>query len=200
MEVIWGELINKLLSLISSNFFNKKSENEALKKFLLIFSQPNHDPRLVEYYFALATRHRYAKYHEILLMMNTRYPLATIWMYKSVNRIQTVVQFTDDRAVEITSQTGWLAKFSLLVIDIFFATTFLLCTMWGANDIGVIYNAIGHSEITFSMLCNSIGSGIGAVLSFLLLSMTAYGWWEIINARPFVEYYNSHRNVTTGTN
>lgn len=195
-----GELINKLLSLISSNFFNKKSENEALEKFLLIFSQPNHDPRLVEYYFALATRHRYAKYHEILLMMNTRYPLATIWMYKSVNRIQTVVQFTDDRAVEITSQTGWLAKFSLLVIDIFFATTFLLCTMWGANDIGVIYNAIGHSEITFSMLCNSIGSGIGAVLSFLLLSMTAYGWWEIINARPFVEYYNSHRNVTTGTN
>lgn len=133
-------------------------------------------------------------------MMNTRYPLATIWMYKSVNRIQTVVQFTDDRAVEITSQTGWLAKFSLLVIDIFFATTFLLCTMWGANNIGVIYNAIGHSEITFSMLCNSIGSGIGVVLSFLLLSMTTYGWWEIINARPFVEYYNSHRNVTTGTN
>lgn len=195
-----GELINKLLSLISSNFFNKKSENEALEKFLLIFSQPNHDPRLVEYYFALATRHRYAKYHEILLMMNTRYPLATIWMYKSVNRIQTVVQFTDDRAVEITSQTGWLAKFSLLVIDIFFATTFLLCTMWGANNIGVIYNVIGHSEITFSMLCNSIGSGIGVVLSFLLLSMTTYGWWEIINARPFVEYYNSHRNVTTGTN
>lgn len=195
-----GELINTLLSLISSNFFNKKSENEALEKFLLIFSQPNHDPRLVEYYFALATRHRYAKYHEILLMMNTRYPLATIWMYKSVNRIQTVVEFTDGGAIEITSQTGWLAKSSLLVIDIFFATTFLLCTMWGANDIGVIYNAIGHSEITFFMLCNAIGSGIGAMVSFLILSMTAYGWWEIINARPFVDYYNLHRNNTTGTN
>ncbi|EBX2983718.1 hypothetical protein DRM22_22590 [Salmonella enterica subsp. enterica serovar Glostrup] len=195
-----GELINTLLSLISSNFFNKKSENEALEKFLLIFSQPNHDPQLVEYYFALATRHRYAKYHEIILMMNTRYPLATIWMYKSVNRIQTVVQFTDDRAVEITSQTGWLAKSSLLVIDIFFATAFLLCTMWGANDISVIYNAIGHSEITFFMLCNAIGSGIGAMVSFFILSITAYGWWEIINARPFVDYYNSHRSDTTGTN
>ncbi|EAA7108096.1 hypothetical protein EWJ91_10615 [Salmonella enterica subsp. enterica serovar Ouagadougou] len=195
-----GEFINTLLSLISSNFFNKKSESEALEKFLLTFSQPNHDPRLVEYYFALATRHRYAKYHEIILMMNTRYPLATIWMYKSINRIQSVVQFTDDRAVEITSQTGWLAKSSLLVIDIFFATAFLLCTMWGANDISVIYNAIGHSEITFFMLCNAIGSGIGAMVSFLILSMTAYGWWEIINARPFVDYYNSHRSDTTGTN
>lgn len=195
-----GEFINTLLSLISSNFFNKKSESEALEKFLLTFSQPNHDPRLVEYYFALATRHRYAKYHEIILMMNTRYPLETIWMYKSINRIQSVVEFTDGGAVEITSQTGWLAKSSLLVIDIFFATTFLLCTMWGANDISVIYNAIGHSEITFFMLCNAIGSGIGAVLSFLLLSMTAYGWWEIINARLFVNYYNSHRSNATGTN
>lgn len=195
-----GELINTLLSLISSNFFNKKSENEALEKFLLIFSRQNHDPRLVEYYFALATRHRYAKYHEILLMMNTRYPLATIWMYKSINRIQTVVQFTDDRAVEITSQTGWLAKSSLLVIDIFFIIVFLLCTKWVVNDINVIYNAIGHSEITFFMLLNTIGSGIGSVVSLLLLSMTTYGWWEIINARPFVEYYNLHRSVTTGTN
>jgi hypothetical protein len=195
-----GELINTLLSLISSNFFNKKSESEALEKFLLTFFQPNHDPRLVEYYFALATRHRYAKYHEILLMMNTRYPLATIWMYKSINRIQSVVEFTDGGAIEITSQTGWLTKSSLLVIDIFFATTFLLCTMWGANDISVIYNAIGHSGITFSMLCNAIGSGIGAMVSFLILSMTAYGWWEIINARPFVDYYNLHRNNTAGTN
>ncbi|HHK9580003.1 hypothetical protein OGV36_20870 [Citrobacter sp. Cb008] len=195
-----GELINTLLSLISSNFFNKKSENEALEKFLLIFSQPNHDPRLVEYYFALATRHRYAKYHEIILMMNTCYPLATIWMYKSVNRIQTVVQFTDDRAVEITSQTGWLAKSSLLVIDIFFTIAFLLCTKWVANDINVIYNAIGHSEITFFMLLNAIGSGLGSVVSLLLLSMTVYGWWEIINARSFVNYYNSHRNSTTGAN
>ncbi|MBB3322045.1 hypothetical protein [Atlantibacter sp. RC6] len=195
-----SELINTLLSLISSNFFNKKSENEALEKFLVIFSQPNHDPRLVEYYFALATRHRYAKYHEILLIMNTRYPLATIWMYKSINRIQSVVLFRDDGMAEITSQAGWRAKSSLLVIDIFFATTFLLCTMWGANDISVIYNAIGHSEITYSMLCNAIGSGIGAMVSFLILSMTAYGWWEIINARPFVDYYNSHRNNTIDTN
>lgn len=195
-----SEFINTLLSLISSNFFNKKSESEALEKFLFTFSQPNHAPRLVEYYFALATRHRYAKYHEIILMMNTRYPLETIWMYKSVNRIQQVVQFSDYRAIEITSQTGWLVRSSLLVIDIFFATAFLLCTMWGANDISIIYNAIGHSEITFSMLCNSIGSGIGAMVSFLILSMTAYGGWEIINARPFVAYYNSHRSDTTGTN
>ncbi|CAH6663039.1 hypothetical protein [Pseudocitrobacter vendiensis] len=195
-----GELINTLLSLISSNFFNKKSESEALEKFLLTFSQPNHDPRLVEYYFALATRHRYAKYHEILLMMNTHYPLATIWMYKSINRIQSVVEFTDDDAVEITSQTGWLAKSSLLVIDIFFTIAFLLFIKWVANDISVIYNAIGHSEITFSMLRNVIGSGIGAMVSFLILSMTTYGWWEIINARPFVNYYNSHRSNTTDTN
>lgn len=195
-----GELINKLLSLISSNFFNKKSENEALEKFLLIFSQPNHDPRLVEYYFALATRHRYAKYHEILLMMNTRYPLATIWMYKSVNRIQSVVLFRDDGMAEITPKARWREIFSLLFIDIIFITAFLLCTMWVANDVSVIYNAIGHSEITFSMLCNAIGSGIGAMVSFLILSMTTYGWWEIINARPFVNYYNSHRNNTTGTN
>jgi len=195
-----SEFINTFLSLISSNFFNKKSENEALEKFLLIFSQPNHNPRLVEYYFALATRHRYAKYHEIILMMNTHYPLVTIWMYKSVNRIQTVVQFIDDSAVEITSQTGWLTKFSLFVIDILFTVAFLLCTKWVANDINVIYNAIGHSEITFFMLCNAIGSGIGAMVSFLLLSMTAYGWWEIINARPFVNYYNSHRKSTTDEN
>lgn len=195
-----GELINKLLSLISSNFFNKKSENEALEKFLLIFSQPNHDPRLVEYYFALATRHRYAKYHEILLMMNTRYPLATIWMYKSINRIQSVVLFRDDGMAEITSQAGLRAIFSLLFIDIIFITAFLLCTMWVANDVSVIYNAIGHSEITFFMLCNAIGSGLGATVSFLILSMTAYGWWEITSARPFVDYYNSHRSDTTGTN
>ncbi|EDW0374386.1 hypothetical protein QF88_001315 [Salmonella enterica subsp. houtenae] len=195
-----GELINTLLSLISSNFFNKKSENEALEKFLLIFSQQNHDPRLVEYYFALATRHRYAKYHEILLMMNTRYPLATIWMYKSINRIQSVVLFRDNGIAEITSRAGLRAIFSLLFIDIIFITAFLLCTMWVANDVSVIYNAIGHSEITFSMLCNAIGSSIGAMASFLILSMTAYGWWEIINARPFVEYYNSHRSVTTGMN
>lgn len=195
-----GELINTLLSLISSNFFNKKSENEALEKFLLIFSQPNHDPRLVEYYFALATRHRYAKYHEILLMMNTRYPLATIWMYKSINRIQSVVLFRDDGMAEITSQAGLRAIFSLLFIDIIFITAFLLCTMWVANDISVIYNAIGHSEITFFMLCNAIGSGLGAMVSFLILSMTAYGWWEITSARPFVDYYNSHRSDTTGTN
>ncbi|EBF8291566.1 hypothetical protein FGZ55_07810 [Salmonella enterica subsp. enterica] len=147
-----GELINTLLSLISSNFFNKKSENEALEKFLLIFSQPNHDPRLVEYYFALATRHRYAKYNEILLMMNTRYPLVTIWMYKSINRIQSVVLFRDDGMAEITSQAGLRAIFSLLFIDIIFITAFLLCTMWVANDVSVIYNAIGHSEITFFML------------------------------------------------
>ena len=133
-------------------------------------------------------------------MMNTCYPLATIWMYKSVNRIQTVVQFTDDRAVEITSQTGWLAKSSLLVIDIFFTIAFLLCAKWVANDINVIYNAIGHSEITFFMLLNAIGSGLGSVVSLLLLSMTVYGWWEIINARSFVNYYNSHRNSTTGAN
>ncbi|URN99614.1 hypothetical protein NB069_01610 [Leclercia adecarboxylata] len=195
-----GELINTLLSLISSNFFNKKSENEALEKFLFIFSQPNHDPRLVEYYFALATRHRYSKYHEILLMMNTRYPLATIWMYKSINRIQSVVLFRDDGMAEITSQTGWGAKFSLLVIDIFFVTTFLLCTMWGTNAISLIYKALSHSELTFFMLCKAIGSGIGAVLSFLLLSVTAYGWWEIINARLFVNYYNLHRSNTTGKN
>ncbi|WP_194207178.1 hypothetical protein [Superficieibacter sp. 1612_C1] len=195
-----GEFINTLLSLISSNFFNKKSENEALEKFLLTFSQPNHDPRLVEYYFALATRHRYAKYHEILLMMNTRYPLATIWMYKSINRIQSVVLFKDDGMAEMTSQTGWVAKLSLLVIDIFFTITFLLCTKWVANDINVIYNAIGNSEITLSMLRDAIGLGIGAVVSFLLLSMTIYGWWEITSARPFVDYYNSHRSDTTGTN
>ncbi|EBR5127165.1 TPA: hypothetical protein N3D02_002530 [Salmonella enterica subsp. enterica serovar Essen] len=195
-----GELINTLLSLISSNFFNKKSENEALEKFLLIFSQPNHDPRLVEYYFALATRHRYAKYNEILLMMNTRYPLVTIWMYKSINRIQSVVLFRDDGMAEITSQAGLRAIFSLLFIDIIFITAFLLCTMWVANDVSVIYNAIGHSEITFFMLCNAIGSGLGATVSFLILSMTAYGWWEITSARPFVDYYNSHRSDTTGTN
>lgn len=195
-----GEFINTLLSLISSNFFNKKSESEALEKFLLTFSQPNHDPQLVEYYFALATRHRYAKYHEIILMMNTRYPLATIWMYKSINRIQSVVQFRDNGIAEITSQAGLRAIFSLLFIDIIFITAFLLCTMWVANDVSIIYNAIGHSEITFSMLCNAIGSSIGAMASFLILSMTAYGWWEIINARPFVEYYNSHRSVTTVTN
>ena len=195
-----GDLINKLLSLISPTFFNKKSENEALEKFLLIFSQPNHDPRLVEYYFALATRHRYAKYYEILLMMNTRYPLATIWMYKSINCIQSVVLFRDDGMAEITSQVGLRAIFSLLFIDIIFITAFLLFTMWVANDVSVIYNAIGHSEITFFMLCNAIGSGIGAMVSFLILSMTAYGWWEITSARPFVDYYNSHRSVTTGTN
>lgn len=195
-----SEFINTLLSLISSNFFNKKSENEALEKFLLTFSQPNHDPRLVEYYFALATRHRYAKYHEIIFMMNTCYPLATIWMYKSVNRIQSVVLFRDDGVAEITAQTGWIAKISLLIIDVFFITTLLLCTMWVANNISVIYNAIDHSKITFFMLCDIIALGSGAMISFLMLSMTAYGWWEIINARPFADYYNSHRSNTTVTN
>lgn len=194
-----GELINTLLSIISSSFFNKKSENEALEKFLIIFSQPNHDPRLVEYYFSLATRHRYAKYHEILLMMKTRYPLVTIWMYKSINRIQQVVQFNDDGMAKITSQTGWLAKSSLLIIDVFFTVAFLLFTMWAANDINVIYNAIGHSEITFSMLRDAIGSGIGATASLLIISMSVYGWWEIFSARPFVDYYNSHRTHISGT-
>ena len=48
-----SEFINTLLSLISSNFFNKKSENEALEKFLdgrkvrhrFMVAAPDHDVR-----------------------------------------------------------------------------------------------------------------------------------------------------------
>lgn len=194
-----GELIYTFLSSIFSGYFNKKSANEALEKFLTTFSQPNHDPRLVEYFFALATHHRYGKYNEILLMMNTRYPLATIWMFKDVNRIMPVVKFKEDGTAEVTSRTGWLTKIQLFFVTILFAITLVFGTTWIINDIISIYKIIGHSEITYTMVRNVLMSGCISVSSFFVLSLAVYCVWEIEGARPFVEYYNSHRNNSVQT-
>ena len=182
-----------LLDMASRFLPDKKAEGEALEKFLLLWRQEEHDPHLAEYYFARATGHRYATYREIQLMMKTKEPLKTIWMYKSVNRSQRVVRFNDEGRVEITDRARWKTRGILAVIDIFFLVIFLFALPSALNDIAILLIAVKSTTVSATLMLSLTTSIVAVIVSTLIILMSAFAWWDVLNAEYFADFYNANR-------
>lgn len=182
-----------LLDMASRFLPDKKAESEALEKFLLLWRQESHDTHLAVHYFARATGHRYATYREILLMMKTKEPLKTVWMYKSVNRSQSVVRFNDEGRVEITDRARWKTRCTLAAIDIFFVVVFLFASSWSLNNIAMLLSAVKSTTISATLMLSLTTSIVEVIVSALILLMSAFVWWDVLNAEYFADFYNANR-------
>lgn len=188
-----NELFNTLKDIILHFLPYKEKESEALDKFISAANQEKQIPYQPAYYFARATGHRYATGREVQLIMNTRNPLMTIWMYKNVNRSQSVVRFNDDGQAEVTDRAGYLTRGILLIIDIIFSWLFLVTASWALNDTVRLLNAVKNMTVTATLMLNSTVSVLAAIILAFILLMTAFVWRDVLNARYFADYYNANR-------
>ncbi|WP_237932533.1 hypothetical protein [Buttiauxella sp. S19-1] len=182
-----------LLDMVSWFLPDKKAESEGLEKFLILWHQEGHDPHLATHYFARATGHRYATYREIQLIMNTREPVTTIWMYKSVNRSQSVVRFNNEGRAEITDRARWKTRYILAVIDIFFVVVFLFALPSALNNIAMLLSAVKSTMISATLMFSLTTSIVALIVSALILLMSAFAWWDVLNAGYFADFYNTNR-------
>lgn len=182
-----------LLDMASRFLPDKKAEREALEKFLILWRREGHDPLLAEYYFAQATGHRYASYREIQFIMNTTEPLKTLWMYKRVNRSQSVVRFNGEGQAETTDRARWRTRCILIAIDIAFVLLFLFTSSSTLNDMTIFLDAFRHMTVSATLMLSLTASILEVIISVLILLMTAFVWWDVLNARYFADFYNANR-------
>lgn len=114
-------------------------------------------------------------------------------MYKSVNCSQSVVRFNDEGWVEITDRARWRTRCTLAAIDIFFVVVFLFASSWPLNNIAMLLNAVKSASVSAALMLSLTTTLVEVIVSALILLMSVFVWWDVLNAVYFSDFYNAKR-------